>query len=435
MKNPIKIVKDGFKNIITKLGTNKDARYYNEFIRGRRITIDEAENLYVYNWLAAQVADAIPDDATREWRSLLIPDADEKKKIEDEFKTFGLKGKINLAMKWARVFGGSAIIIVIEGEDPIEPLNLSTMRQGSLKNLIVLDRYNLFADVIDRDIMSDNYGQPEFYTVVRGGQRVHHTRVVRFDGVTPTIRKREEENFWGLSIYTKLFSPIADSQITSDSISNLITESNIDVYRIAGLNQLVAEGNDAIAVKRLKLAHSMKSVINGIALDKEDEYDKKTNTFTTLPDIDDRFIQKVAGASDIPVTRLLGTSPAGENATGESDLRNYYDKVSSLQENEIRPRLDYLDQVITTSIFGSPKDFEYKFLPLQQLTESEQAVVDLNKAQRDQIYLDLDIIQPTDAMAELAENGTYVSIDASRVEEEKLQEEDPFGENNSGDKD
>ncbi len=44
------------------------------------------------------------------------------------------------------------------------------------------------------------------------------------------------------------------------------------------------------------------------------------------------------------------------------------------------------------------------------------------------LYLDQDIIQSSDVMAELAEQGTYVSIDETRVEEEREAEELEFGE-------
>ncbi|RLB93604.1 MAG: hypothetical protein DRH26_03450, partial [Deltaproteobacteria bacterium] len=67
--------------------------------------------------------------------------------------------------------------------------------------------------------------------------------------------------------------------------------------------------------------------------------------------------------------------------------------------------------------------FEYEFRPLKQLTEIEQSDVDLKTAQRDQVYLDQDIITGIDVMSELAEKGTYISIDENRVVEEKESEE------------
>ena len=426
MTNPIiTFVKDGFKNVMKGLGTSKDPRSNVLYKMGLRITQVTANNLYVYNWLAAKVVDIPIDDATRKWRNLLISDADKKKEIEGALKEFDVKGKVNIASKWARVFGGAVILTIIENDDPEEPLIIENIKADSLKNFIILDRYNIYPDQINRNILSDNFGKPEYYTVARNGQKIHHTRLYKISGVLSTIMELEQQNYWGNSIFTNLFEPISDSQIVSQSISNLIYESNVDVYRINGLNALVAEGRDDLVLKRLKLAHEMKSIINGIALDKEDEYDKKANTFATLPEIDDRFIQKVSGASNIPVTRLLGISPAGQNATGEADMLNYYDFVQSLQENDLRPVIDWMDSIILASV-GFTEPFEYEFKPLKQLTEIEQATVDYQNAQRDQIYLDQDIIESSDVMAELAEQGTYVSIDENRVEEEKEAEELSF---------
>ncbi|MCK5025115.1 MAG: DUF1073 domain-containing protein [Nanoarchaeota archaeon] len=425
MPNPIiDFVKDGFKNIVKGLGTNKDPRSSVTYEMGLRINQVTANNLYVYNWLAAKVIDIPIDDATRKWRNILVPDADKKKDIETALKDFDVKGKVNQAFKWARVFGGSVILAIIEGDDQEEPLAVESIKEGSLKNFIVLDRYNIHPEIINRDILSYNFGKPEYYMVSRSGQRIHHSRLIKIDGDTTTLMELEQQNYWGNSIFTTLFEPISDSQIVSQSISDLIYESNIDVYRISGLNSLVAEGRDDLVTKRLKIAHEMKSIINGIALDKEDEYDKKTNTFAQLPEIDDRFIQKVAGASNIPVTRLLGISPAGQNATGESDMLNYYDSIQALQENKLRPSIDWMDRIILKSVLPAvAEEFEYEFRPLKQLTETEQADVDLKTSQRDQIYLDQDIITSTDILAELAEQGTYVSIDENRVEEEKMENE------------
>lgn len=426
----INVVKDGFKNILKGLGGSKDARMYNDYQMGLKINQQLANTIYVYNWLAAKVVDIPIDDATRKWRNILIADPKKKEEIEELLKDFDVKSKVNLASKWARVFGGSVILAIIEGDDQEEPLDIDKIRPDTLKNFIVLDRYNIYPDEINRDILSENFGKPEFYTVIRSGQLIHHTRLIKLSGVIPTIRELEEQNYWGTSIFTKVFEPIADSQTTSQSISNLVFESNVDVYKVAGLHGLVAEGKDDIVVKRLKIMHEMKSIINGTILDKEDDYETKTVSFAGLPQIDDRMIQKVAGASNIPVTRLLGVSPAGQNATGESDMLNYYDFIQGIQENDLRPIIDWMDSIIMANSSMQNEEFEYDFQPLKQLTELEQADVDSKNATRDQIYLDQDVIEPTDVLAQLAEDGTYITIDENRVEEEKkleeLEEEEEF---------
>src|SRR5690606_930445 len=60
-------------------------------------------------------------------------------------------------------------------------------------------------------------------------------------------------------------------------------------------------------------------------MSKEDDFQQFTlQNFTGINDIYESFMLDVSGAAQIPVTKLFGRSPAGFQATGESDLRNYY---------------------------------------------------------------------------------------------------------------
>ncbi len=413
---------DGFVNILKGLGTAKDARQNNTYIKGIPISMQVADDLYAYNGLASSVVDIPVDDAISKWRRLLIDDAEERKDVEERMKKFGVQDKLSLAMKWARVFGGAGIIIILKTQDLEEPLDLERISPGSLSNLIVLDRYNLNNESPNRNVLSENFGEPEYYTVVRGGQKIHRSRVIRFDGVISSIAEFERNNYWGSSIFTRLYDPISDSQTVSNSISTSVYEANIDVYRINGLNKLVAEQKDNLVVKRLQIMHEMKSLVNGSVIDKEDEFEKKGNKFTDLPEIDDRFMQKVSGISKIPVTKLAGISPAGQNATGESDMNNYYDGVRVVQTNEVGPKLDLLDNVIAQS--EGIKPFEYVWNPLKVPTEAEQATIDNTNADRDGKYLNQGVIKDSDVLAELVENGTYGSIDEARVAELKKMEDE-----------
>ena len=82
----------------------------------------------------------------------------------------------------------------------------------------------------------------------------------------------------------------------------------------------------------------------------------------------------MAGAAEIPATKLFGRSPQGMNATGESDLRNYYDMISSLQERQLRPALERLLPVMALSCWGYiPEDLEIVFEPVSTSTPLERA--------------------------------------------------------------
>lgn len=412
-------IADGFQNILKGLGTGRAASPNGTYVRNPRITRQLANDMYTSNWLAAKVIDAPIDDIMRAWREFLIDDSTKRKEVEEVMKYYQVKEKVSMAARWARLFGGSAIIIMIDGEDPEQPLDMSRIRPGTLSNLIVLDRYNMFPGPIDRNILSPTFGLPEYYMVIRNGQPVHRSRVILFQGHISTIFEWEQHYYWGQPILARLYEPIMDSLSVGQNISQLVYEASVDVYKVDGLNEMVAGGEDKKVIDRLRISDEMKGTVHSLVLDGADTYERKTITFSHLADIDDRKIQKVSGASGIPVTRLVGISPAGMNSTGDNDMRNYYDLVEQAAENSLRPVLARLDAIVNASAFGGMDELEFEFNPLQRLTPKEKAEVDLKRATRDKTYLESGTVSQYDVVSQLQADGTYVAIDVNRVEAEK----------------
>ena len=133
--------------------------------------------------------------------------------------------------------------------------------------------------------------------------------------------------------------------------------------------------------------------------------------FGGLPEMVRTFLQVAAGAADIPVTRLLGQSPSGLSATGESDVRNYYDMIAARQELDLRPQLERLDRLILRSEGIEPGALSFAFRPLWQMDEPAKAALALSRAQATQIYAGLGL-WPAEVTAKLVEaqlvaDGTY----------------------------
>jgi DNA topoisomerase IB len=112
-----------------------------------------------------------------------------------------------------------------------------------------------------------------------------------------------------------------------------------------------------------------------MVLPKDGVFSTHAYSFSGLNEIYESFMLDCAGAAEIPVTKLFGRSPAGMNATGESDLQNYYDSIGQKQEALLRPPLEKLLPVICTSLWGSvPGDLHFKFpsaqsVPMERLAE------------------------------------------------------------------
>ena len=90
-----------------------------------------------------------------------------------------------------------------------------------------------------------------------------------------------------------------------------------------------------------------------------------------------QFAQQLSGAAQIPLVRLFGQSPAGLNATGDADIRNYYDFINSKQESMLRRPVQMLLELSHRSLTGEPlpAGFDFSFAPLWQLADTEKATV------------------------------------------------------------
>ena len=74
---------------------------------------------------------------------------------------------------------------------------------------------------------------------------------------------------------------------------------------------------------------------------------------------------------------MFGQSPAGLNATGDSDMRNYYDKINSQQNAKLTESLVTIYDLVCRSEFGEavPKGFGFDYNPLWQLSDPEKVSV------------------------------------------------------------
>ena len=149
-----------------------------------------------------------------------------------------------------------------------------------------------------------------------------------------------------------------------------------------------------------------------------------TNTqfaqFSGLSDVYDSMCLDLAGASRIPVTKLFGRSPAGMNATGESDLQNYYDYVDTLREKSLRPILYKLLPIMAMSAWGMiPEGLDIAFPPLWTPTAKEVAEIAKAKAETITMAYRDELLDQGSAQKELKkladETGMFDSITDEQI--------------------
>ena len=427
------LLKDSLENLVAQLGTEQDKRANGKFVNKRRLSLkgneDELNALYRTDWLAGKVVDIVPEDMTREWREF-SGDIDPKviKQLTDEEERLQLSNMFEIAHKWGRLYGTGFIVMNIDdGQTPDKPLKMEAIKKGGLKHIKAIDRHRLnhseqepIADPLNR-----NFGFPEYYRFNETSVVIHNSRVLRFDGIPLPFDEFRRNNYFSDSVLDRLYDAILNFNTTADGAASMVYETNVDIVKVKGLmGYLQSPEGELLLRKRFTLAGMLKSFNNMLLLDNEEDFNTKTNTFAGLPDLLDRFAKFLAAATDIPATRLLGTSASGLNATGEGDLKNYYDMIRSKQKSVYKPMLDYFDNIMIRSLGLNPEDdYEYKFKSLFQMTPKEQSEVDLNNSNRDKNYYDMGVITESQIAKDLQQKGTYTNITDEDIEElEELEE-------------
>ena len=219
-------IQDGFENLMASLGNGQDKRSHSRFTNSKNLSLkgheDELNAMYRTSWVCGKVVDIIPDDMTREWR-LFTGDIDPEivSRLEDEENRLGLASHFNLAHKWGRLYGGGLIVMSIDdGQKPDKPLNINTIKKGGLKFIHTVDRHrvsNADSQPIT-DPLDINFSKPKYYRFNDTSTVIHHSRVLRFDGITLPFDEYRRNNYWSDSVLSRLY----------DAVTNFMTTSGFD---------------------------------------------------------------------------------------------------------------------------------------------------------------------------------------------------------------
>lgn len=424
---------DGYVNMMNKYGTSKDTTEGYRF-RAEPVVPDELLTMYYEgNGLFAKIIDTPAEEAIKHGFTL---ESTKDQKIED-FYTEALdeldwEETAMTAIRWARLFGGSiAVMMINDGRGIDEPLDWRNIR--SIDDIRVYDRsviqpdYQSMFSYDPRDpfrTRGSRLGMPEFYHVTSrtGTFTVHDSRCLVFqNGILPENTTNSIYQLWGIPEYVRINRAIRDAEVAHGSATKLLDRSVQAVYKMKDLAAELAteEGEDRV-LRRLQTIDMARGLLNSITIDSEGEdYDFRQFQFSGVSDVIDSTCNFLSALTSIPQTILFGRSPAGMNATGDADLENWYNYLERIQKRMVKKNLRYLLSVIfqagvrTGEVDEVPK-IKVEFNPLWSLSDTEQADLDQKRAQTQftraqtaQLYIDKQVIDPSEVRAKLADSEEF----------------------------
>lgn len=424
-------VQDAFSNPLFRLGYGSQSPLEATEYPLTRMTDNYAllNSLYRDNWVVQNVVGIIPDDMTKKWFAPAGAVGPEHlKELERVQRVTALRERVNEGLRWGRLYGGAAGLIMIRGQEGMlgQPLELESIYPGTFQGLYILDRWQGVVPGMEL-VFEGGEPVPAYYSITdaRGNTvaKVHHSRLVRFTGRDLPFLERVAELYWGESEVEALYNDVVKHDNVAANMAALTFRANVDTMEVQNLDQLfsVTSGEQQRRFWNVMQAQSVMKTNFGMQLVNRGDQIKNTQyTFTGLQEVYDSMCLDLSGASRIPVTKLFGRSPAGMNATGESDLRNYYDYVDTLREAKLRPILEKLLPVLAMSAWGAvPDGLDITFPPLWTPTAAEVAEIALKKAQAIRDTFQAGLFRADTAQRELKkladETGMFDSISEEEI--------------------
>lgn len=424
---------DGYVNLLNKYGTNQDNSEAYKFEREPVIPDMQLTGLYEGNGLFSKIIDTPAEEALKHGFDLNLKSDEVNAFVEDALDDLEWEEKAATAIKWARLYGGALIVMLIDdGRGLEEPVDWEHIR--SIDELRVYERSIVqpdYASLYQQDYGGkgvgnrvSKFGQPEYYYVssIYGSFKVHESRCLVFrNGVLPEQTSNATYLFWGMPEYVRIRRALRETVTAHTDSVKLLERSVQAIYSMKGLASLLTtdDGENQV-LKRLQLVDTSRGLLNSIAIDSEGEqYDFKTFQFSGVKDVIDATCNMLSALTNIPQTILFGRSPAGMNATGDSDFESYYNFVEKIQrlmlKRNLRTLLDVVFRAgIASGDVAEEPDYKLEFKPLWSLSDTEQAAVDqtkaqtaLVKAQTAQAYVDMQALDPTEVRRRLASDEEF----------------------------
>lgn len=427
------------------------------------------DNVYRENFLLRNAVDIPADDITRESRIFSSSDhsvsGDDLQRRKDAEEDLDVQGALNNAIKWARLYGGSAILIGVKGQkDLSQPLDVDGLGKGCIKTLNVFFKDQITpTGILDSDPLSPTYGQVAYYALttfnsdlcydiqmannssmsMQSLQRdlsgikskaslknpdlknrdlgsglearsmfIHRSRLIIFNGYTLPFYAKYSTLYWDDSILVPSWGVLNTAEQVWSSAAQLLLKSNIDVIYTENYLNILKDNPQEVG----QIANGIKKIAsnyNMMFLDKSMQSLERNelNVLSGVKEIVDTFIKLVSMSFKMPISKIASGLNIKGSSSSDSDLVIYYDHIKQIQKS-MGPQLRHLDKLVEISTFGKLMGFRYRWGDLYSTSPAQRAAIEQQHAQSRLIYLNAGIIGREDVRRELLEEGTFSKITA-----------------------
>lgn len=413
---------DSWVNTQTGIGTTRDKVTSTGFVDDGVLSFSDIENMFHNDDVVGRICTQLPELALGQGFALKDPALCKKLEALSTTETF-----LN-AWIFARAYGGTKVLVGFDND-----ADRATPATGEPTSLLVLDRWSIYAKSYYHT--GPKFGRPEIYTVALPpaigfngintalgtgakefpytSQDIHESRLISFPGAVTSPRKKYANGYWDDSVIQRCVSVVRGYGLTWASVIHLLQDVAQGVFHIQGLYQLLLEDPNLV-LDRMRTVDEQRSSARSIMLDLDKEkFERTQSPFASVPELIDRMSERLAACAETPITVLMGSSPAGMNATGESDLENWYGRGRKARNTIVTPAVQQLCRYYAPA--AEPVDVSYP--PFWVPTVKEIADARLVRTQALQILQTIGSIDSQEVRDTIGQgdNAPLVALDPAKT--------------------
>ena len=420
---------DGWQNLTTGMGDpSRDKLQFASFAPVQNLDYGEIESLYYGDDMCERIVDSLPDEAFRRGFTLEGPQAEE---VLRAFKVLRVNTKLRDNYAWARLWGGSAMVLGLDdGQTQDKPLDVERVK--SLKFINVVDRRYVNPVTYYENALSPDFGKPATYQVTPafgGGAAswtaaqnniiIHESRLIKFNGTKIDDITTRRLAGWSYSVLQRPYDVIRLFASAFQASGQLMNDAGQAIFSVKGLMTQLSGPNSSAILQRFASLDQQRWAGRMILADKDnEEFHREPVQVAGVSDLLQHFELRLAAAARMPVTMLMGQSPAGMNATGESDTRQWYASVKAAQSNDLEPAINRLADIITAGAWSADEENKVVWAAMEEPNDKEDAEVALLVAQKWQVYTTIGALSGEQvALVEFANKPMSEVVDEEALEQ------------------
>ena len=425
-------------NALTRIGTNQDPSKHTRIPKIHLLSKEEVQNLHACHDIPAKVVEFYPNEMAREGIELNFGEEDAGQNT-DTIKAWVIKRirelhlfpKLVDAQIQANTFGGAVILLRIDDGRPhnlpVDPDNIRGIRGLIVKNKHQVSPVYIGSSVRNPEYYefnfdaNDNFDDPNVpITEVEKARReiinriantslnrVHASRVIRFDGVNVSEEMMERNGGWGISVLDRFWEPYKRYDQALAAADIILHKLEVPIFKIHGLVAKQASNDQKVVSHlkaRLELVKQSLVLLGAAVIDKDlEDIDYITRSLDGIDEVLEQFVRRVVSAADIPESFLFGMTTGGRGLSDNGMWeRAFVAQRTAHKQNmkwlgPINCFLSYLMMSQESPTQGAlPSSWSFEFRDTLQLTPKEAAELRETQSKVDEKEIMLGIVTPTE---------------------------------------